>query len=92
MSALPLAAAAHAQDRKPIPVPENLTTMTFDAIRDVEWCEVKMLVPNAEKGVDVHYFQSTGLRGVCAAKYRGYVTETRSEDRVHLRDTGERKY
>jgi hypothetical protein len=52
---------ALAQDRKPIPVPDAPNEMAFQSLRGVQYCEVLLFVPNAEKGVDINYYNTSAL-------------------------------
>jgi hypothetical protein len=52
---------ALAQDRKPIPVPDAPKEMAFKSLRGVQYREVLLFVPNAEKGVDINYYNTSAL-------------------------------
>lgn len=55
------ALSAIAADRKPIPVPSTAADMTFESLRDVQYCEVWLLTGSPETGITGNYFNTSAL-------------------------------
>jgi hypothetical protein len=59
---------AFAADRKPVPVPSAPTEKTYKSLRGVQYCEVWLFVPTAEKNIDVDYYNTSSLNNSANTK------------------------
>jgi len=56
-----LATLAPAQNKQPIPVPNGPKEMKYTGLRGMQYCEVWLFVPQADKSVFVDYYNTTGF-------------------------------